>query len=324
MGTPNTAQLHYVEVMCESVVQGMYCVLVVVILWLLMQPRPMPIIHKIMFIAGIVMWMLACAHLGLVIQQVTHVVTPIPNAQAQASIATVQFMIGDMIIIWRVWAVWGRSYLAAVVPFMLMLGSAGVRFAEAAKLVTFAHRPRLADVATALLVTNVLLSTILIAGRIWYMQWHMTKLLGRAPSKKSQSKYKGILMLIIESGAIYALSQIIDLILDDIHSNGIHTVLDIQVPLAGILPTLIVLVVHFDLVPGTNATETYHAAVSSKFQAASGPNQVTSTTFGASRTQGTTISLKTETINDADMNEMHPYGRNYSNPDLQFKNMGDV
>lgn len=40
------------------------------------------------------------------------------------------------------------------------------------------------------------------------MQWKMNKLLGRAPSTKSQSKYKGILLLIIESGAIYALSQV--------------------------------------------------------------------------------------------------------------------
>lgn len=52
----------------------------------------MPMIHRIMFMAGIVMWALACVHLGLVIQQVTHVVTPIQNAQAQASIATVQVL----------------------------------------------------------------------------------------------------------------------------------------------------------------------------------------------------------------------------------------
>ncbi|KAH9482092.1 hypothetical protein JR316_0004187 [Psilocybe cubensis] len=297
MGTPNTAQLHYIEVMCESILQGMYCVLVIVILWLLMRPKPMPMIHRVMFLAGILMWALSCVHLGLVIQQVTHVVTPIPNAQAQASIATIQFMIGDMIIIWRVWVVWGRSYLAAAIPFLLMLSSAGVRFAEAAELTTFAHRPRIADVATALLVTNVILSTILIAGRIWYMQWKMNKLLGRAPSTRSQNKYQGVLLLIIESGAIYALSQIIDLILDDVHSNGIHTVLDLQIPLAGILPTLIVLVVHLDLVPGSTVSETQRSTtVGSKFQAASRPTN-TSSGFGASK--GTSVSLRMETINDS-------------------------
>ena len=34
-------------------------------------------------------------------------------------------MIGDMIIIWRVWAVWGRNYWVALVPLLLMLASAG-------------------------------------------------------------------------------------------------------------------------------------------------------------------------------------------------------
>lgn len=50
----------------------------------------MPKIHKIMFSAGIIMWMLSSAHLGLVIQQVTNVETPLRNAQAQVSIATIQ------------------------------------------------------------------------------------------------------------------------------------------------------------------------------------------------------------------------------------------
>lgn len=50
----------------------------------------MPKIHKVMFWAGIVMWALASVHLGLVIQQVTTVMTPLRNAQAQVSIATIQ------------------------------------------------------------------------------------------------------------------------------------------------------------------------------------------------------------------------------------------
>lgn len=54
------------------------------------QRGQMPKIHKIMFGAGIIMWMLSSAHLGLVIQQVTNVETPLRNAQAQVSIATIQ------------------------------------------------------------------------------------------------------------------------------------------------------------------------------------------------------------------------------------------
>lgn len=50
----------------------------------------MPVIHKVMFIAGIVMFVLSSCHLGLVIQQVTVPDVPLKNAQAQVSIATIQ------------------------------------------------------------------------------------------------------------------------------------------------------------------------------------------------------------------------------------------
>ncbi|KAF9457386.1 hypothetical protein BDZ94DRAFT_232497 [Collybia nuda] len=282
MGEMNPSQLHYVEVMCESLLHGAFTVLIAVVIWLLVQRRQMPKVHKFMFGAGIIMWMLSSAHLGLVIQQVTNVETPLRNAQAQVSIATIQLLIGDMILLWRVWTVWGQNYWITIIPLLLVLAAAGVRFAVVASIagvLEFAS-----DQSTAIIVANTLLCTILIAGRIWYLQWRMNRLLGYSPSEKSKSAYRGVLMLIIESGLLYALIMLLSLILDDIHNDGIHTVLDMQIPIIGILPTLIVLVVHFDLVPGTNATEKYHAAmVSSKFHAASGNGPTASATIGSWR-----------------------------------------
>lgn len=43
-----------------------------------------------------------------------------------------------------------------------------LRFVEVSQIRSFVNRPRIADVSIALLVTNVILSTGLIAGRIWY------------------------------------------------------------------------------------------------------------------------------------------------------------
>ncbi|KDR81192.1 hypothetical protein GALMADRAFT_265018 [Galerina marginata CBS 339.88] len=275
MGVPNTAQLHYIEVMCESVLQGMYTVLVVVVIWLLCQPRPMPTIHRIMFSISIVMWMISSAHVGLLIQQVTQTVTPVRNAQAQLSIATIQFMLADLIMIWRVWVVWGGNYLVALLPTILMLVAAGLRFDGAATILTFAARPHIADVAAALIASNVLLCTLLIAGRIWYLQWQMSKILDRSPPHQLNKGYNGVLMLIIESGALYAVAQLLALILDDVHSPGVHAVLDMQLPLAGMLPTLIVVVVHFDLVPGTHATETYNNTTSIRFGGQNNPEATT-------------------------------------------------
>ncbi|KDR70505.1 hypothetical protein GALMADRAFT_144778 [Galerina marginata CBS 339.88] len=309
MGAPNPVQFHYIELMCESLLHGMYTVLVIVIIWLLLNKPQMPRIHKVMFVAGIVMWLLSSAHLALFVHDGSHNgMASVAVAHTLPTIATLQFMIGDMIIIWRIWAVWGGSYLAAALPFALMLASAGARFDTASKISNLAIRPRSAIVATGLLITNVLLSTFLIAGRIWYMQWQMHKLLGHAPSKKSRSMYTGVLMLTIESGGIYALSQIVNLILDDLHNEGIHTVLDLQVPLAGILPTLIILVVHLKLAQGTDTIESYHAAVTSNFQAA--PLPIVSSAFGGQSSHGTTLSLTVETVNEFERNErkQDPYG----------------
>lgn len=63
------------------------------------------------------------------------------------------------------------------------------------------------------------------------------------------------------------------------------------------LPTLIVLVVHLDLVPGSADRDTYNSTVGSmKFQAATNPGHTGSTTFGGSgRSKGTEISLQRTT-----------------------------
>ncbi|KDR68740.1 hypothetical protein GALMADRAFT_1026481 [Galerina marginata CBS 339.88] len=283
----------------------------------------MPKVHKVMFWAGIVMWMLSSAHLGLVIQQVTNAMTPLRNAQAQVSIATIQVLLGDMILIWRVWAVWGGNYWMTVLPIMLMLAAAGVRFAVVASIagvLAFSS-----DVSSELIVANTLLCTVLIAGRIWYLQWQMNKMLGRAPSQKSRNAYSGVLMLIIETGVLWAVIQLLGVILDDVHSDGIHAVLDMQIPLIviippnypistttktslqGMLPTLIVLFVHFDLVPGTHATVAYNAIVASKFQAATGHGTMeTESTLGGTGSRRTALNLKTD-ISDDDIERQREY-----------------
>ncbi|KDR68927.1 hypothetical protein GALMADRAFT_145944 [Galerina marginata CBS 339.88] len=196
-----------------------------------------------------------------------------------------------------------------------------LRFVATAALTTFDHIPGISDVATALIVTNVLLSTILIAGKIWYMQWQNSRLTGLPAPKKWQNRYLGIVLLIIESGAIYALSQILSLILDDVHNQGVHTVLDMHIPLAGMLPTLIVLVVHFDLVPGTHTTESYGTASGIMFQSASERNETTFSTTGVAGLNKPADSLRTQVTSEGRKSDQYP--PSVSDPHLD-KGLGDV
>ncbi|PPQ80286.1 hypothetical protein CVT25_003683 [Psilocybe cyanescens] len=294
MGTMNVSQLNYVADLCESALYGAFSLLILVVIWILLTAKKMTRIYKVMFWASIVMWALTTAHLGLLIQRLSFAKTTLWEAKAAVSLVTVQFMISDMILVWRVYAVWGRNYWTTLIPIILMIGAAAVRFSvvsNGAEVLLFVSDP-----ANFIIIANTMYCTILIAGRICYLRYSNDE----GPTRGKQNMYERVLLMIIESGALYALSMIIAIIVDKVHSPGIHVILDITMPLSGILPTLILLVVHFELVPDTRfATSNFALATNEDFQAASGPT-VTATEDCPtndeveSRKTASTSTLKTE------------------------------
>jgi len=111
-------------------------------------------------------------------------------------------------------------------------------------------------VPAALIVTNTLLCTLLIVGKIWYMQCRLRQVTN---GTMALSSYKGAVALIIESGALYATSQLLCLTLYHVKNPGLPVLLNMHIPLIGILPTLIIVLVHFNMVPGSHTTEQYTA-----------------------------------------------------------------
>ncbi|KAG6909521.1 hypothetical protein DXG01_017078 [Tephrocybe rancida] len=202
----------------------------------------MPRIQKILFGASVAMFLISVAHLALVIQQAASAKPIKANAQARIVLSVFQFVIGDLILIWRVWVIWGRNYLIAAPPFAIMVVAAGLTF-NVATLHEF--RSFFTVAPSALIVANTSICTLLIAGRIWHSRYQL-----RLLSKNAvlTSGFSGTVALFIESGALYAAIQIISLALDHAKNDGIHIVLDLEMPLIGILPTLIIVFVHFGLV----------------------------------------------------------------------------
>ncbi|KAF5379452.1 hypothetical protein D9615_006579 [Tricholomella constricta] len=254
-----------VAVMCESILVGAYLVLTGLVVWILVSRwQPMPRIHRILFGASIFMFCVSVTHLGLVIQEKT--VTgkpPLANAQSQIILSTIQFVIGDLILIWRVWVMWERSYWVAAGPFAIMLAAAActIELAFSSKVRRF-----FIVAPVALIVANTSICTILIAGRIWYMYFRLRKFACKAGIPLLlEDGYRRVLMLIIESGALYTACQFISLILDHIDSIGLPVILDLEIPLIGILPTLIMVLVHFDQVLGTKTVDEYVASRSLHF-----------------------------------------------------------
>ncbi|GLB41473.1 putative DNA repair protein [Lyophyllum shimeji] len=229
--------LQLVAVMMESLLIGSYFVIVLLICRIL-RTKFIPPIHRILFGASIFMFALSAVHIGLVIQELS--VTPIPkiNGQIQIVLSMCQYVTGDLILIWRVWVVWGHKYWITFLPLALMFASAGTTLHLLAATQTF-----FTIAPVALIVANTSLCTSLIAGRVWYIQRTLSK---NSASKATAGRWKGTMLLFVESGVLYSSVQLLSLILSFEKSVALPILLDLEIPLIGILPSLIIILAHYE------------------------------------------------------------------------------
>ncbi|RDB27779.1 hypothetical protein Hypma_003240 [Hypsizygus marmoreus] len=238
---PSPRTLELIAVMCESILVGAYSVLVALVIWLLVYSE---------------------VHTGLHSYSDVHVIQYEAAHDAHDAQDPIWgFVIGDLVLIWRVWVVWGRNYWVALPPLIIMIISAGLTF----NLASFHEFRTFFTVApAALIVANTSICTILIAGKIWYARYQLRNISGGA--MYGGGGFQGTVALFIESGVLYATCQLLSLILDHIKSDGIHILLDLEMPLIGILPTLIIVFVHFELVGVRTSTASSSIPRSMRFQ----------------------------------------------------------
>ncbi|RDB27754.1 hypothetical protein Hypma_003201 [Hypsizygus marmoreus] len=260
---PSRSVMQFYSVLAESFLEGVYAVLVSLVIWILITSyHSMSTMHKVLFGSSITMFFIAAAHLALLIQEASVGVFPSPPVGKAIIILSVfQFVTGDLVLLWRVWVIWGRNYFVAAGPFVTIIIAAGFTINLAARptINNFFH-----TVPVVLIVANTCICTLLIAGRVWYMQYCLKKIANCHAVLCPENTYKGAVALIIESGALYAACQLISLALHYVGSNGLSVMLNLEMPLIGILPTLIIVLVHFNMVPGTETTRHYAAAMKSQ------------------------------------------------------------
>jgi len=139
-------------------------------------------------------------------------------------------LIADSLVIYRCHAVWNRSKRVIVLPcFLLICGTGfGYGFIAVSK-----EDYRFRQLLIAFLFTTVALNmlvTILMAGRIWWIARKARAILGPGLS----SKYTTMIAIIVESGVIYSIYFILDVVIQDlILDAGLAQVV-------GIVPTLII------------------------------------------------------------------------------------
>ncbi|OJT13692.1 hypothetical protein TRAPUB_9791 [Trametes pubescens] len=175
-----------------------------------------------------------------------------PNV-AKVTIHSVNSILGDSIVVWRCWHVWGGNWRVCVVPILLIIASAVCGFSQAiifaeAKTVHSAFANELerwnGSLFSLSLVTNVVVTT-LIAARIWFTT-RETKEFGL----QSSFRYTKVLVLIVESAMIYSFALIVEITLYFIGSNAFYIVYDPIAQLTGIVPTMIIVMSVLGLTAG--------------------------------------------------------------------------
>jgi len=139
-------------------------------------------------------------------------------------------IIADGLVIYRCHAAWNNSKRVILIPCFLLFGGSACGYAYVG-LSKQGYRFR--DILVAFLFTTVALNlmvTMLMAGRIWWIARKARSILG----PRLSSKYNTMIAIIVESGIIYSIYVVLDVVYPDL-------VLDAGLAqIVGIVPTLII------------------------------------------------------------------------------------
>ncbi|KAJ4483535.1 hypothetical protein J3R30DRAFT_3285510 [Lentinula aciculospora] len=184
----------------------------------------------------------------------------IPANVAKVTIHTVNSILGDSIMVWRCYNVWGQRWLPSILPILLIIASAVCGFGQAvifaeARTTHSAFESNLerwnGSLFSLSLATNVVV-TSLIAARIWWVSRQI------GPLHDSSFKYRRVLLLVIESGAIYSSALVIEITLYFLNNNAFYIIYDPIAQLTAIVPTMIIVMTSLGLTSADLDSEEQH------------------------------------------------------------------
>ncbi|KAF5319531.1 hypothetical protein D9619_008339 [Psilocybe cf. subviscida] len=169
-------------------------------------------------------------------------INPATTAQVIAkAVYITNILVAGCVLIWRMYLVWGRNIYVCILPIVMTLCSMVTGYIGLSKLaqITGDLQPdsifNILDwlIPTwSLFIATELLSTVLIAGKIW---WHAK----RDPVAKSF--YLSLISVVVESGAILTLSTTFLLAFMDRETQTGAILADMATQIATIAPTLIII-----------------------------------------------------------------------------------
>jgi len=163
------------------------------------------------------------------------------HVAVSTSLWAVTGALADLMLIYRLWLVWDRSYYVVILPLILCLGSLVTVFAVVYEV---SHAELTTTYATAItnwaysflslgLAQNAIV-TGLIVGKIWKIN------MGVRGQTATVSSLWPVIAVLMESGALYSSCVMITLITYVTQNNGSAVMTDIIVPIIGITFMLII------------------------------------------------------------------------------------
>ncbi|THG94963.1 hypothetical protein EW026_g6597 [Hermanssonia centrifuga] len=219
MGSISLPRAELASALVESIFYGINIILFFTAIFLLALKREKTIATLVLTILTIIIFALATAHFSVVCN---YVLSFYPRANVDFSslnrngdprvfggvaIEIVNTWISDTIVIWRAWGLWNRSLKVITMPVLLWIASlaigiANIRASSIPDSGTLAANSlRVTTTSLALpFVTNMWVVG-LISYRYWIYHKEVVSVLG-----PQRARYRGILVLFIESGAFYCTS----------------------------------------------------------------------------------------------------------------------
>ncbi|PAV19971.1 hypothetical protein PNOK_0490500 [Pyrrhoderma noxium] len=179
----------------------------------------------------------------------------IPINRGKDIVYIIILLLGDIILTWRCFVVWGYNLWVVICPALLILTTTITGFISN----SFLFHPQSLNVktmriwATAMFSSSVatnIIVTLLTAGRIWWL----VKPHGSFTIRPQDRTYLRIIFLILDSGAFVTAGKLCELILlvtDGRQVSGSHPIyiiFEMMPQITGMVPTLMLALVHSELI----------------------------------------------------------------------------
>lgn len=263
-----------VSIFIQTLLYGAYTVIFAITCWVLISRRPRDqSINKTMLGIAITMFVFATMHIGVNYTRIIKAFVIFKDEPGGpgaffnqlseftqifgSTIYVAQTLVGDSVVLLRCYLVWGNNFSVVAFPILLLFGSAvtggGILYSFAkvvpeAEIFVVKLSQWIVAFFSMTLATNII-CTALVAYRIWYIN--------RRSISFSEHSLRPIMLLVIESGAIYSVTLTTLLILYKAKSWFQYVLLDAVSPIVGLVFSMVIVRIGLGLTSANGRTEDF-------------------------------------------------------------------